>query len=143
MSAVHTGIYTYLSSVTAVTTILGTPPRLYPQRAPTSAAAPYCIYQRSGAEHQHHQVLAAGLNNATIQFDCYADSSVEAQALSEALRGALDGMTLGTWGALEVKRVMLLNESDAFISFDDGSENGRFRVTMDFALWHAESVPAL
>lgn len=141
--SIHAALYTYLSGVAGIQSVLGTTPRLYPGNAPTSAAVPYATFSRVLGVHEHHTLAAAGLAHCVVQIDCWDDDSVGAQSVAEALRVALDGMTTKTWGSVAIKRVLLVGERDLFEAPDDGSQEGLFRVSMEFEIWYAESVPAL
>jgi len=66
-----------------------------------------------------------------------------ARTLAEAFRVALQGQTTATWGSVAVKRVLLQAQRDDWPRPDDGTEVGWFRISMDFDVVYAESIPAL
>lgn len=140
--SIQAGLYTYLAGISGLQALLGgTAPRIYPGKAPTTAGYPYVVYNRISSEHVHYQRAAAGLAYALFQIDVYDDDSPGAHAVAEQLRLALDGFTVQTWSGIEVQRTLLESERDSFESFDDGTQEGLFRVSMDFNICYVESVP--
>lgn len=141
--SIHDSLYTKIAATTGITDVIST--RFYPMQAPTSArtAFPYATYQRISEEHLHHTRAAAGLCNALIQIDIWDDDIVQCYTVADAFRAALHGMTTATWGSLAIKRVLLQGVRDDFTPPEDGSETGRFRISMDWDIWYAESIPSL
>jgi hypothetical protein len=139
--SLYSGVYEYLTSVAGIQTAFGTDPRIYQGKLPDSAALPYATVQIISAAHEHYQRAAAGICNKLVQFDVWASTSESLDTCGEALRSALQGMTLDTWDDVSVKRVFLQNQRDTYEIPEDGSEVGLFRRSMDFEIWHAESIP--
>jgi len=132
-------IYDRLNADTGIT--LSVVDRIYPELAPKSDALPYITLHRVSNNHLHHLSGAAGLVTQRYQIDCWASDSVTLETLSEAVRNNLDGFEHGSWGTVDVKDVKLSSENDQFIQPTDASEVGVFRTSMDFTIWHAESMP--
>lgn len=92
--------------------------RVYP-RLPQGVTHPCIRYQRIST----NRVLAitgpVGVNAATVQVDCRADSYSEAKALADEVRAILHGYT-GPWGTLIARLVNLESEND--LDYVDGDE---------------------
>jgi hypothetical protein len=113
---------------------------IHPGVAPQGQARPYITWTRIGDEPSHLKTEAAPLSMATFQFDTWADTALGCEALSEALRGELDGYQ-GDWGDTDVRHVRVDNESDGIEQPDDGREAAIYRCTFTVTIWYARSVP--
>ena len=140
MSDIKTALYDLLAADGTVAGIVST--RIYHQAASTNADLPYIVIQRIGSIHDHHMTAATGLTRPSIQIDCWSTSSTLAQALAEAVREALD-VYRGTMGtdSLFVNVASLQGENDDYEIPRSDEEVTSYRVTQDWLIWHAESVP--
>lgn len=139
MADVRKALYGYLTGQTSVTDLIGT--RLYPYGAPTSATMPYVVMSMIDATHDGHTKSATGFVRRVMQFDVIGSTGVSVESVVDALRGELDGYH-GTMGddSLET-RVRLKGERDGYVPPSDATEVGTCRQTMEFSVWHRESVP--
>jgi hypothetical protein len=138
---IKAALYTYLSGKSGITAVFGTPPRIYAGTAPKSATFPYATYSLISNNHRHHMRGASGITAALVQFDVFDNDSVNNTAGFEALRLALDGSLLATWGAVTVRGVFNRGERQTFISPVDDSEVGVYATSCDYEIWYNEDVP--
>jgi len=99
--------------------------RVYPQVAPDSPVAPYCIYSRVVATEQATLATNGGTGNAIntrLQIDVWALSYSDAQIKAAALKAALK-----TWAVENV----LLDDRDMY-----EPDTKLHRVMMDVSIWH-------
>lgn len=101
---------------------------------------PYMTYQYISKDSARHTLAGSGFCARRVQFDIYADTALEVDGLSEVLRESLDNYR-GNMSGVLVKGAFLDSERDLFISPDDASQVGRHRRSMDFIIWHRESIP--
>lgn len=142
---IKAAIYDYLS--THATVIAQVSTRIYPDDAPTSAVRPYIVYERS-AQIGVHSVngspasTATGLTRANVMIDAFADTSLKAEQVAEAVRDAIDGFQ-GTMSGVDVRHVTISNIRDSVENPEDGSEVFVHRVSLDLTIWYNRSVPSL
>lgn len=104
--------------------------RIYPLTRPQGATLPCVTYQRvSGQSVQSHSG-ASGQARSRFQFDVWGRTYDDVAAAGDALRVALIGLR----GALGVLQLNDHDEADPL--------TGMVRRSLDFAIWHAEVVPA-
>lgn len=135
---IEAAVYSRLSAVAGVTALVGT--RIYPVQAPQTATKPYIVFRVVNESHEHHMAGAAGLAAPRVQLDIYATTSLAAAQAGEAVRLALQGWR-GVAGGVQVRNSHLENRLTFADSQSDGTDVPSFRVTMDFLMTHAESVP--
>lgn len=63
--------------------------RIYPDTAPQGVAVPYVIYSEISTTPEESQDDCNGLDTTEIQFAAYADTTLAAVSLRQALRSAL------------------------------------------------------
>ena len=126
------------SGVRAITT------RIRRSWARYSDDKPYIIIQQVGAPPTHHMGAASGLAEARVEINSIASSRGAANALSEAVREALDGMKGSTIGddSLVVRSIY----SDTGVRHldetpDDGSQTYIYRDLEEYIVWYVQSVP--
>jgi hypothetical protein len=120
--------------------------RIYPNTAPQSAIdnepssyATYFIVSRTSPRHLGGPI---GLTETRIQVDVYARTYILAQEIAETIRENVDGFNgeiSGTNGSMLIRGVRLEDMRDQY-EFGDSSESGWHRVSLDFAMWHSQSV---
>lgn len=86
-------IFTALSANAGVTAIAGD--RSYPVQAPQSAALPFVVWQRIATVPINSHDGPAGLDQTTMQFACFAATFTAAHDLRNAVRAAIEDVTLG------------------------------------------------
>ncbi len=135
--ALDAGIYTYLKTVTGITSLVGTGnnARIYPLKLPQNPTLPAIVFTKISEQHVECMTGSAGLAMARIQFDCWAENKDQAEDLSEALRQALQGYK-GSMGSVTVQGVHFMNEMD---DFEQGIDD--FRIIVDFEIGYSVSRP--
>lgn len=123
MPSLESKIYGVLSTATAIT-VLTT--RIYPEHRPPADALPAVVYSRVSGLRVNHLTGYSNLENAQIQFECYASAVDGRRALADAVIGALSSA---------VAFSALLNDSP-FDDYDDEAE--MYIRTMDFSIWNRE-----
>lgn len=138
---IERAISTYLMGKSTVIALVGT--GVYPFPAPASASYPFITFQLITEEHSHSMSGAVGLTNPVMQIDIWSESFSDQMLVSEAVRNALDGFR-GDMGSdnLNIRNCFLQNRA----SFTESESEGRapvHRSSMDFSIWHVETVPTL
>lgn len=138
---IESALYSYLSTKASVTAVVGI--RIYPQVAPDSAAYPFITYNVTNEQHDHSMGGATGLANPSIQIDVWAETVANRVAIAEVVRNALDGFrgNMGTEN-LNIRNCFLQNRSN-FNESDGEGKTPIYRSSMDFSIWHVETVPTL
>ena len=137
MSA-HEAIYTRLSGNAAVRAIVDD--RIYPARTPQDTTLPKIVFTTISQGRAPNTAGASGVTNPRIQIDCWADSNAGADALADAVRLALDGYR-GTVASVQIRSCFLDAQRDAIVEPRDGGEQRIFGRSLDFNIWHLETVP--
>jgi hypothetical protein len=119
-----------LAEVSAVTALVGT--RVYPGVAPTNAIRPYVVYTRITTPRVRSTKGLSHLASPRYQIDAWAASALEAKAVIDAVRDALDGYK-GTLVGVRVGGVITQDESA-----DSEIEAGLYRHRGEFTVWHDE-----
>lgn len=115
MSTIQEQLYTALSGLAGG--------QIYPLLAPQTVTAPFVVYTRiSGTE---ENTLASGqpIQNTRLQIDSYDVSYANVQALADAVKAAVMGMS---GNPLPITAATDLYEAEVKL----------FRVTQDFGFWH-------
>lgn len=131
-------VYSYLSSQTAITNIVGT--RIYPLVMPESGTYPALVYSLVPSSYQHRLSGSNGIAEARFQFDALTTSLSESDALIEAVRQALQGYQ-GTLDQDECISSVLNTVQDLTQTPVDGSDNRIYRKMADFTLRIRVSIP--
>jgi hypothetical protein len=138
---IESAFYSYLTSKPAITALVST--RIYPLLAPDTPTYPFITYTVFGEGHDHDFSGATGLVDLTMQCDVWAKTVIDRSDITEALRNALDGFT-GDMGAenLNVRQCYLIDRAH-FFERDTEESTPYYRTSMDFSIWHVESLPTL
>ncbi len=124
------GLVALLSAESTITAICST--RVYVGKAPQTAAFPHIILTQMGSEENGTLDGASGqLRFLTFDADCKARTSVQAEALGNAVRTFLDDYS-GAAGSYTIGAVVMNDESDDYEPPQDGSDVGVHVVTLDF-----------
>jgi hypothetical protein len=139
---IETALFSYLSTKPSITALVGT--RVYATIAPSSVTYPFITYFVVSETHEHDMTGASGLTNAVIQIDAWAKLVAERQAIGEAVRNALDGFKapMGT-ELLDIRNCFLQNRNTFEVDDDLGTNLPIHRASLDFSIWHVESLPTL
>lgn len=130
---IEAGLYSYLSSNTQVSAIVGD--RIYPLMIPLAVydaaiQRPCLVYQRDGSARQRTYCGDSNVVNASFQIDAYAIDYDSAISLADAVRVALVAYR-GVMGAVTVKDVVLENDFDLL-----DTEPGLYRRSMNYTVWY-------
>lgn len=110
-------LYNILSNAAGVTAIVST--RIYPDTAPQGSTLPYVVYSAISSVPQNTKDVPAKIDHVRVQIDCYAATTASAagqdiaEALSEAVRAAIDGIMPGVYGTVVVDGIQFENENSA------------------------------
>ena len=115
--------------------LIGT--RLYPLKLPQDPTVPAMTYQWVSGQRAHAADGAVGLASPRVQFDCWAQTYLEVEAMLEALRKRLDGFqgTVGSSPGSWIQGAFFETERD---DYDD--EVRLYRRSADFFVWYEEAV---
>jgi hypothetical protein len=111
-------LYTLLYSDSGVSSLVSS--RIYPCVAPQDAPLPYIVYQRVTSGRVYDLDGYAHLENVRMQIDCYAETSVEAWNIADAVADAMRGSGSFSVGGDDPMEM---------------SEDGAFRVSCDYSIW--------
>jgi len=138
---IETAFFSYVTAQASITTHVGT--RVYPLVAPYTPTYPHIVFTVFGEGRDHSMSGATGLVDLTMQVDVWASSITSRVAIAEALRNKLDGFRgdMGTEN-LDVRNCTLQNKEQFFEKDTEGG-NTFYRVSMDFLIWHTETLPTL
>jgi len=139
---IETAFYSYASTKPSITALVGT--RIYASAPPSDVVYPYVTFQVISNNPEHYMQGASGITRVNLQVDAWARLVQEQQDISEAFRNALDGFKalMGT-ELLDIRNCFLDNRN----TFEELDKLGKnlpvHRASLDFLIWHAESVPTL
>lgn len=124
--------------------------RITPDVLPSGCELPAIRYEVVATDPTHHLGGASGFAFSRVQFDCYGRSRRQANGVASAVIDALDGFQgpLGYDDATpdagcRVHDCTLDNAYDRRDAPAPGSEQFRYRRTLDFQVSHTTPVPSL
>lgn len=138
MADLGKGIRTYLLNQTSITDLVST--RIYPSTFPEGVIFPAVRYTIVSQFRQQLVGGASGMVESSVQFDVYASTHISANQIAEALREVLQGFS-GSMGSEYVWSVQMSTGREMYEAAADASDEGLYRVIMDFAVMFEESVP--
>lgn len=124
-----TELRTYILADTVIAALVGT--RMYPQvlpQNPTYPAITYTLIGGAGSVVTHDG--PAGLENVSLQIDCWAQTQLTAAALAERVRTRINGYTGGAFQGIFLARKRDGYDNDAMA----------YRRSADFSIWNEESA---
>ena len=130
--SIASDLRTFLLADATLGGLIGT--RLYPLKLPQDPTVPAMTFQWISGQRAHAADGAVGLASPRVQFDCWAETYLEVEAVFEALRKRLDGFR-GTAGASRVQGAFFETERD-----DYEDEARLYRRSADFFIWHEEAI---
>lgn len=84
-------VYQTCTASAAVTAILGSDPaRLYQDQAEQGVNSPFSVWTLIGGLPENYIDRVPDLDSFSIQFDCYAKTQAEVEALARALRDVIE-----------------------------------------------------
>ena len=115
--------------------------RVYTRYAAQDAAFPLAVIYEKTVERVRHMAGVAGIAQAVIILEWYADTDAELETLSEAARGALDmysnTVTVGS-DTIDLRSVTLADESETFEMPADGGGAPVKRKSQEWQVWYRE-----
>ena len=144
--SVNDTIVSELKAASTVTDLVST--RIYADYAYAKAAMPYIVVSQIDSVRHPHMKAASGLVSSRIQVDCVSSTRATRDAVGDAVRLVLDTVTgsIGTDPNDQTIQYSALAEDRNFTQLPDtsnkrGGQRGTFTRSMDFMVWHAETVP--
>ncbi len=105
-------------------------------------ALPFVTYQAIGTDHVETMDGSAGLAMRSLQINCYSATALQAAAIMEAVRVALQGKK-GTYGGVVVGGIINADgPRDLPQSPQAAKETIVYAKSMDFDVWFTEAIPA-
>lgn len=132
-NSIGSAIRSKLIADTLITSLAGT--RVYPQKLPQNPTLPAVIYSIISDTPNADVSGMAGLFNADIQIECYAETAQAAQDLSENVRLSLQSYR-GTHLSVGINGIYFITEYDAF---DDEISN--YRRISSYEIWYTRTNP--
>lgn len=128
------GLVALLAGESTISDIVGA--RIYTQHAPQAAALPYLLVTQLASNENNTLDGTSELRFITFDVDCYADRSVEAEDLADAVRALVADYT-GAAGDETILAVLFNDESESYEPPSDASERGKYVVTLDIEVQYA------
>ncbi len=139
---IESALFNYLSNESGMTTLVST--RIYASSPPSAPVYPFVTFQVLNNQPEHYMAGAVGLTEVLMQVDAWAFLVSEQQAISEALRNLLDGFRGAMGSELLAVRKCFLETRTTFQEPDKQGKNlPVHRASLDFSIWHVESLPTL
>lgn len=142
--SLKTAIHQYLAAKTSVTSLVPAV-RIVRGKRPVGAVLPSIAYFRVTGMSEQQQASAGDYATDLIQIDIWTATDTAGDAIRDAIRNVLDGMsntTIGSGGdAVEILSCEIVNNSDAVEFPDDGSDAHRFCASMDCEIKYRVSIP--
>ena len=136
-------IRSYLQTVPGVTSLLANGgDSVYTDALPQSVMLPAVTTQVFGSQHFYSTVGAAGCVNNRMRIDAFGLTRIEADAIYDALREALQGYSGDMLGQL-VMSIQLIDYTQAVVAPRDGSDNRRYVTISNYEVIATETVPVL
>lgn len=104
----------------------------------------YIVILKAGGERLHHQEGVMSKVNPTVEVYCIAGTRGDANRLSTAVTGVLDGRPEGLMGRknLNVRSVIQPSEPRELDEPpQDSSDNWVCKDLLEFEVWHEQEVP--
>lgn len=122
----------YLYSVSALTALVSR--RIYPLAMPQEPTLPAVTYTRvSTTRPATIGGGKPGLSMTRFQIDCYGSTYAAADAVAEAVRGALQGYQGTLSGSVVAQNISVVDTTDIY-----EDETLESRISLDVEIWHNE-----
>lgn len=132
MTGIVEALRDYVLADATVSGLIGA--RMYPAILPQDPTMPAITYQIISGDSVISHDGPAGLENPTIQIDCWAATYSGMDALFNAVRKRLNGAS-GAFSGVEVQGIFMVRKRDLY---DD--EAKLHRRTADYEVWNSEAV---
>jgi len=147
VSDICQGLRTYFAAQADITsainsTVAGSTTPIYPDILRQGSPLPAIVLNLISSAGQHHMGGSAGFVRSFVQVDVYAATRLQATSVTELLRKAADGKR-GTMGSETVSCCHLAARRWLYDLPLDKSDQGRYRLSTDWLIWHRESLPHL
>ena len=131
---IEQALYTLWSATSGITAVLGSPPRIYPNRAPQNVARPYAVYTIIADNAIGHTGGPSARTHRLMQIDIYATSSIGARNVEEAFRAVMNYATNVVASGPTIMSAKQSETSGA--DFGDGLAEGLHRLILTYAINH-------
>lgn len=129
---IEAAFYHYLSNTSAITSVVGT--RIYNSVVDqNNSTYPVLVYTLVASTYNYHLKGVAGIASARFQIDAYGTTLASCLALSEAVKGKLNGYQ-GTMNSVSVPFVNIEMELGAHDWETDGKNVPLWRKTTDYVV---------
>ena len=130
-----TDIIARLKANGTLAALVGT--RIYAQVAPSDATTPYIVWERSSVTRVDSHDGASGLATQMLQVNCLDEDYLDALAVADAVRGAVDGFD-GTMGSTAGVRIRFISGGD-LPNMDPSNEARQIHgIFHEYEVWHNE-----
>ena len=130
-------LFEFLIALAPLATKVGN--RIYPQFAPTTAVKPYLTFAQVSGNAEHKldpDSSATSLNRDRYEFTVWGDTDKDCTEVKNILQTALDGITTLLDGTTSLRRAFMEDVVDSFENPSDGTNDVKYRQTMDFIFWY-------
>lgn len=134
MAELAEAVYSLLSNDAGVAALVGD--RIFPDVSPQRTPSPFVVYSTVSSSSYRHVKGPSGRATPRYQFDCYAESRLDADRLATAVRIALEGFT-GTVAGVAISRITFDNRQTGI---DENAEPWLRRTILDFFIEHQEAT---
>jgi uncharacterized protein DUF3168 len=135
---IRAGLNQYLANKPELISLVGT--RIYPGARPQGTSLPAIGFARLSGAHAHYITGGAGRADPRFLINCMAETYAGADALAEAVRGAMQGFN-GAMGDVTVTACTLEDDSDQVDAPEDGSDRVLYHIPLVFKIQYRESIP--
>ena len=131
----NTALYTYLSTYSGLSTIIGT--RIYPDTLPQNVTYPAATYQYVDEDEIDTFEQPNTLISPTYQFDSYATTRAVADSIADQLRLAFKNYSgvMGGTGGVTVSGVELISRNT---STETDRNETIYRTIIEFKIYYQE-----
>lgn len=137
MITIEEGLVYHLKNTAAITALVGQ--RVYPLRIAQGSAMPCIVVSRVSTQRilTHDTTGASGTAHPRFQFDAWASTYAAAKAITDALRGVLNGYA----GAMGDPTGSPVTVQGAYVDAEEpeySEDIGLYRSRSDYIIWHTE-----
>lgn len=138
-NAILAAVREHLASQGTITQYVGG--RIFGEHRDQWAKLPAITYSEMGHEQPSHLGGTTPLARSRVQVDCWSKAQPEADAIAESVRDTMQFFK-GTIGDVVVRLSTLKNRTSGWMAAQDGSDNGAYRASLTFEIWHKTAQPA-
>ena len=137
-----TSLFAHLTAKAGIAELIDS--RLYPQIAPPDSPKPHSVYYRPRRSRQPHSGGSSGLVTDAVVISHYAETYGGADAVAEAFRNELDGLSrVRLDDAVDVSVCRLLDERDTLDPIEFGQSDAPHFVRQEYEITYSETLPTL